>query len=88
MLTKNEKQDCIDVVKTSDKDTGSSDVQVSILTKRINSLSEHLKKNHKDQHSRRGLVDLVEQRRKHLSYLKKTNYERYETVIQKLGLRK
>ena len=69
-------------------DTGSSAVQVAIVSNRIQQLNEHLKNNHKDKHSRRGLVRLVERRRKHLSYLREKNSELYETVAEKLGLRK
>ena len=69
-------------------DTGSSAVQVAIVSNRIQQLNEHLKNNHKDKHSRRGLVRLVERRRKHLSYLRGKNSELYETVVEKLGLRK
>ena len=69
-------------------DTGSSAVQVAIVSDRIQQLNEHLKSNHKDKHSRRGLVRLVERRRKHLSYLREKNSELYETVVEKLGLRK
>lgn len=69
-------------------DTGSSAAQVSILTARIQKLSDHLKGNHKDRHSRRGLLGLVEQRRKHLSYLKRKDTGLYGKTIQALGLRK
>ena len=88
VLTKEEKQKSATAVQTHDKDTGSSAVQVSILTTRIQKLSNHLKKNHKDRHSRRGLVGLVEQRRGHLSYLKRKNHDLYESAIKKLGLRR
>jgi small subunit ribosomal protein S15 len=71
-----------------DKDTGSADVQVALLTARINDLAEHLKAHKKDHHSRRGLLRLVATRRKLLDYLHLTNEERYRGVIKKLDLRK
>jgi small subunit ribosomal protein S15 len=71
-----------------DKDTGSADVQVALLTHRINQLTEHLKSHVKDHHSRRGLLKMVAQRRKLLDYLKRTAVERYKVVIEKLNLRK
>ena len=88
VLTKEEKQKSATAVQTHDKDTGSSAVQVSILTTRIQQLDDHLKKNHKDRHSRRGLVGLVEQRRKHLSYLKRKDSDAYESTVKKLKLRR
>ncbi|MGB5779247.1 30S ribosomal protein S15 [Allopontixanthobacter sediminis] len=69
-------------------DTGSPEVQVAILTERIRNLTEHFKANHKDNHSRRGLLMMVNKRRSLLAYLKKINVERYNALIQKLGLRK
>jgi small subunit ribosomal protein S15 len=71
-----------------DKDTGSADVQIALLTERINQLTEHLKENRKDHSSRRGLLKLVATRRSLLDYLKRTSLERYKTVIEKLNLRK
>lgn len=71
-----------------EKDTGSADVQVALLTTRINDLAEHLKAHRKDHHSRRGLLRLVGRRRKLLDYLQLTNEERYREVIKKLDLRK
>ncbi|MCX6340622.1 MAG: 30S ribosomal protein S15 [Candidatus Aureabacteria bacterium] len=71
-----------------DKDTGSADVQVALLTARINDLAEHLKAHKKDHHSRRGLLRLVATRRKLLDYLQRSNEERYRGVIKKLDLRK
>jgi small subunit ribosomal protein S15 len=71
-----------------DKDTGSADVQVALLTDRINQLTEHLKENRKDHSSRRGLLKLVATRRSLLDYLKRTSQERYRAVIEKLNLRK
>ena len=72
----------------SEGDTGSPEVQVAILTERIRNLTEHFKSNHKDNHSRRGLLMMVNQRRKLLAFLKKMDVERYNALIQKLGLRK
>jgi small subunit ribosomal protein S15 len=69
-------------------DTGSPEVQVAILTERINNLTEHFKGHHKDNHSRRGLLQMVNKRRSLLDYLKKTDEERYSALIAKLGLRK
>ena len=69
-------------------DTGSPEVQVAILTERIRNLTEHFKSNHKDNHSRRGLLMMVNKRRNLLAYLKKIDVERYNALIQKLGLRK
>ncbi len=69
-------------------DTGSPEVQVAILTERIRNLTEHFKSNHKDNHSRRGLLMMVNKRRSLLAYLKKVDVERYNSLIQKLGLRK
>ncbi len=69
-------------------DTGSPEVQVAILTERINNLTEHFKSNHKDNHSRRGLLQMVNKRRSLLDYLKGKDAERYEALIKKLGLRK
>src|ERR1700730_778026 len=71
-----------------DKDTGSADVQIALLTERINQLTEHLKENRKDHSSRRGLLKLVATRRSMLDYLKRTSQERYKAVIEKLNLRK
>ncbi len=71
-----------------DSDVGSSDVQVAILTARIKHLTEHLKENRKDHHSKRGLVQLVNRRRKHLDYLNRKHHERYLELIKKLGLRR
>ena len=71
-----------------DKDTGSADVQIALLTDRINQLTEHLKENRKDHSSRRGLLKLVATRRSMLDYLKRTSQDRYKTVIERLNLRK
>ncbi len=83
-----EKSKTIGEFKTHDKDTGSTDVQVALLTHRINSLSEHLQKNTKDNSSRRGLLMMVSQRRRLLNYLQKTDEARYKAITAKLKLRK
>ena len=74
--------------KTHDKDTGSPEVQIALLSNRITYLTEHFKSHAKDHHSRRGLLKLVGRRRRLLDYLKKTDAERYRTIIDKLGIRK
>jgi small subunit ribosomal protein S15 len=74
--------------RTHETDTGSSEVQVAILTERINELSEHFKVHKKDHHSRRGLLKLVSRRRRLLSYLRRKNLEGYTTLIGRLGLRR
>ena len=71
-----------------EKDTGSADVQVALLTQRINDLTEHFKMHVKDHHSRRGLLQMVARRRKLLDYLKRTANDRYKSVVEKLGLRR
>ena len=73
---------------TKDGDTGSPEVQVAILTERINNLTEHFKEHKKDNHSRRGLLKMVSQRRRLLDYVKTTNTERYQSLIERLGLRR
>ena len=78
----------IEAYKTHDGDTGSPEVQIALLSSRISHLTEHFKSHPKDHHSRRGLLKLVSQRRRLLDYLKRTRYERYLTVIDRLGLRK
>jgi small subunit ribosomal protein S15 len=83
-----EKVKVMDGVRLHDKDTGSSDVQVALLTARINSLTEHLQKNKKDHSSRRGLLMMVAQRRKLLDYLHKKDAPRYQAITKKLKLRK
>lgn len=88
MLLKEEKQKIIAENKTNEKDTGSPEVQIAILTARITTLTEHLKKNPGDNHSRRGLYKMVGHRRNLLGYLMKTDIERYRAVIDKLGIRK
>ncbi len=87
-LSVEEKQTVIGTYKLHDSDTGSPEVQVAILTKRINDLTEHLKIHKKDHHSRRGLLKMVGQRRSLLNYLRDREYNRYRTLIEKLGLRK
>jgi len=88
MLTKRKKQNEIVKVSRHDTDTGSPEVQVAILTRRIEELSAHLNKNGKDKHSRRGLLGLVADRRKHLKYLEVNNKRVYGALIRKLGLKK
>ena len=88
MKTKEIKNNIIEEYKTHEGDTGSPEVQVAILTYRINDLNEHLKEHHKDFHSRRGLLKMVGQRRNLLKYLKDTDIERYRSLIARLGLRK
>ena len=88
MLLKAEKQAIMKEYARHEGDTGSPEVQVAILTARIQELTEHLKVNKNDHHSRRGLLKMVGQRRGMLAYLKKTDIERYRTLIAKLGLRK
>lgn len=78
----------VDSLRLHEKDTGSADVQVALLTKRINDLTEHLKVNAKDHSSRRGLLKLVATRRRLLDYLKRTSSDRYQSVLEKLQLRK
>ena len=88
MITKEEKARIIEQYKTHEGDTGSPEVQIAILTARIAELTEHLKSNQKDHHSRRGLLKMVGQRRGLLDYLKKTDIERYRAIVEKLGLRR
>lgn len=88
MLTKRKKQKSIKDTQIHEKDTGSPEVQVSILTKQINELASHLKKNHKDKHSRRGLLGMVADRRAHLKYLEKKSKKRYSALVKKLDLKK
>ena len=87
-LTKDKKTAVIGDYKKHDKDTGSPEVQVAILTERINYLTEHFKTHSKDHHSRRGLLKLVGQRRRLLEYLKSKDVDRYAEVIKRLGIRK
>ncbi len=87
-FTAKQKAEIIDKYKLHDKDTGSSEVQIAIMTKRIAYLTEHLKKHKKDHNSRRGLLKLVSQRRKLLDYLKKCSEEKYLEIIEALNIRK
>ena len=87
-MTKERKQEIISTYRRDDKDTGSSEVQIALLTERINHLTEHLKVHAKDDHSRRGLLKMVGKRRNLLNYLAKTDVERYRDIVEKLGLRK
>jgi small subunit ribosomal protein S15 len=88
MISKEEKQQVIAQYKRHEGDTGSPEVQIAILTNRINSLTEHLKKNPHDHHSRRGLLQMVGKRRNLLAYLTKIDIERYRSIIAQLGIRK
>jgi ribosomal protein S15 len=87
-LDQQTKQEIINEYKIHEGDTGSPEVQIAILTYRINYLTEHLKENKKDHHSRRGLLKMVGQRRSLLNYLIKNDIERYREIIKKLGLRR
>jgi len=88
MLTKRKKANEISKTKLHDTDTGSPEVQVAILTRRIEELSAHLDKNRKDKHSRRGLLGLVAARRQHLKYLETNNKRQYGALVKKLGLKR
>ncbi len=88
MIEKEVKQQIIAENRLSDNDTGSPEVQIAILTSRINTLNEHLKNNPKDHHSRRGLLKMVGHRRNLLAYLQKKDINRYRAIVEKLGLRK
>jgi small subunit ribosomal protein S15 len=87
-LAQEKKREIMDQFKTREKDTGSPEVQVALLSERIRYLTEHFKDHKRDHHSRRDLLKLVGQRRRLLNYLKADNIERYRTIIDKLGLRK
>ena len=87
-LEKEVKKEIISKFKTSELDTGSSEVQVALLTKRINDLTEHFRTHKQDNHSRRGLIKLVNQRRKLLDYLKDRDFPKYTSLIGELGIRK
>ena len=87
-MTTERKQEIINSYRRDEKDTGSSEVQIALLTERINELTEHLKVHKKDNHSRRGLLKMVGQRRNMLNYLQKKDEERYKVLVEKLGLRK
>lgn len=88
MMRKEQKQEIIEINKQHEKDTGSPEVQIAILTKRINDLTAHVKIHAKDHHSRRGLLQMVGKRRNMLNYLAKKDINRYRELIAKLGLRK
>ena len=88
MLTVERKAEVISTHKTHEGDTGSPEVQVALLTERINHLTQHLRTHRQDHHSRRGLLKMVGQRRRQLAYLNKTDVERYRAIVAKLGLRK
>ena len=87
-IAKKDKAALIKKYATTAKDTGSPEVQVAILTARINALTEHMKTHKKDMGSRKGLLTMVSQRRRHLNYVKKTDPKRYEALIDSLGLRR
>ena len=88
MLTKRQKANALKKTQRHDADTGSPEAQVAVLSKRIDELSAHLKKNHKDKHSRRGLLQMVADRRKHLKYLESKNTRVYNKLVKTLGLKK
>jgi small subunit ribosomal protein S15 len=88
MLATDRKAEIIQEHQRSAADTGSAEVQVALLTERINHLTEHLRTHRKDHHSRRGLLKMVGQRRRQLAYLNQIDVERYRSIIAKLGLRK
>jgi small subunit ribosomal protein S15 len=87
-MLKEEKQAVIESNRIHENDTGSPEVQIAVLTKRINLLNEHLKEHKKDHHSRRGLLKMVGHRRNMLNYLMKKDVNRYRAIIEKLGIRK
>lgn len=82
------KEQIVSDYRRHDSDTGSSHVQIALLTQRINELTEHFRTHKKDNHSRRGLLKMVSSRRKHLDYLKRKDIEQYHEIVQKLGLRR
>jgi small subunit ribosomal protein S15 len=88
LIAAERKQSVIQTHRVHDKDTGSPEVQVALLTERINELSDHFKSHAKDHHSRRGLLRIVSQRRRLLEYLRRNNPVRYQELIQRLGLRR
>ncbi|MEK7614638.1 MAG: 30S ribosomal protein S15 [Patescibacteria group bacterium] len=87
MLKGKKKANIIKKTQVHEKDTGSAEVQVAILTERISELASHLKKHNKDNHSRRGLIQMVADRRTHLKYLEKKNKTRHSALVKKLGLK-
>ncbi|HDI82671.1 30S ribosomal protein S15 [candidate division WOR-3 bacterium] len=88
VLDKEKKAEIIEKFKRGEKDTGSPEVQIALLTERINYLTEHMKKHKKDHHSKLGLLKLVSRRRRLLAYLRRKDFERYRKLIKELGLRK
>ncbi len=88
MISKAEKMRAVETYRAHATDTGSPEVQIAILTERINGLSDHFKTHNKDHHSRRGLLKLVSQRRRMLEYLRRNGPERYQELIKRLGLRR
>lgn len=88
MINVEQRQAIINEYKTSENDTGSPEVQVALLTARISNLTEHFKTHKKDKHSRRGLIKLINQRRKLLAYVKRESIDRYQKLISRLGLRR
>ena len=87
-ITREKKQEVIATYKLHDNDSGSAEVQVAILTERIKNLTEHFKLHKKDHHSRRGLINMVGQRKRLLGYLKQRDVQKYQTIIEQLGIRK
>ena len=87
-LTKERKQELVEKFGAADTDTGKAEVQIAMLTERINALTEHLRAHGKDHHSRRGLLMLVGRRRRFLNYLQRSDLERYRALVRELGLRK
>ncbi len=88
MLTAKKKQPIIEKYKIHEKDTGSPEVQIAVLSAKIDALAKHLKKNHKDNHSRRGLLKMVAERRKLMSYLQKKDEKRYNSLMKNLEIKK
>lgn len=86
-LAKEKKKEVVESHKINDKDTGSSDVQIALLTEKINALVEHLRDHKKDKHSRFGLMNLISKRKRLLAYLHRVDDKRYQALIQKLGIR-
>ncbi len=87
-VTQQQKNELVEKFRINEKDTGSADVQIAVLTKRIEQLTEHLRKFTKDHHSRRGLIMMVSRRNRLLRYLAKNDYARYQAILGALGLRK
>ncbi|MFP4539635.1 MAG: 30S ribosomal protein S15 [Candidatus Paceibacterota bacterium] len=88
MITKSKKKKLVEKVKTHENDTGSPEVQISILTERIQEVSDHLKEHQKDIHSRRGLLQLVADRRRHMNYLQEKSPKRFNALMKKLNIKK